>query len=553
MEDRGKVLISIFNQLVGQRKNLEGIWADAYRYTMPYRGIYFQNKTVMPENVSYMDDAAKIYDSTASDSVSLLAASIMSGLTPSSSQWFQFAVPDVKYENLPFNVRVWLEDAAKKLFNLIHNASNYNAVALECLEDIGISGQFAMFITKEPGEGFIFELWPMDTLYIQENVKTKVVDTIYRLIFLTIKEAVVLFGLDQLSQEMQGVYRSNPNHTRLYEFVHVIKPREGKPGVFEEDMAYASIYVCKDSGMIVKESGFHEMPVVVPRWSKLPQQPYAIGPVTKAMPDIKTLNAIIEMMLQNAELAIAGMFLVKADGYLTASNIKIEPGALVEVADTNNIKPITTAGDFRISFEEITRLQNQIRKVMMSENLEPISKNYASATEVAQRAQIVRQILGPIFARLQSEFLEPLLYRCFHLALRDGTLGEVPQELNGVQLIPTYVSPIARASRLEEVTAMTQFEQMLASTAQLNPGVLDSYDFDAATIRKAELLGVPADVIRSKDQIKMIREQQAQAQAQAQQEEQMSQLTDPAQVKNMISAADSKGVRELMSQISGNT
>src|SRR5574343_815981 len=138
--EQGKGIIKIFEQLVSRRSNLEKIWADAYKYTLPYRGIYFQQKSIMPDNISYMDDASRIYDSTASDSVSLLAASIMSGLTPSSSQWFQFTIPDVKYENLPFNVRIWLEDAAKKLFNLIHNASNYNAVALECLEDMGISG-----------------------------------------------------------------------------------------------------------------------------------------------------------------------------------------------------------------------------------------------------------------------------------------------------------------------------------------------------------------------------------------------------------------------------
>ena len=105
---------------------------------------------------------------------------------------------------------------------------------------------------------------------------------------------------------------------------------------------------------------------------------------------------------------------------------------------------------------------------------------------------------------------------------------------------------------MEEVTAMSQYEQSLGATAQLRQNVLDIYDFDLANIKKAQLLGVPSDVVKSKDQIRMIRRQQeeaarAQAEAEAEQQRQQAALQNPQlldmamkvaggpdQVRNMI-------------------
>ena len=98
---------------------------------------------------------------------------------------------------------------------------------------------------------------------------------------------------------------------------------------------------------------------------------------------------------------------------------------------------------------------------------------------------------------------------------------------------------MARAQRSEEVQAMTQFEQSIGALANLNPDILDIYDFDLATIKKSELLGVPTDLIRSPDIVKRIREEKAQAQAQAQQQQMAQQLlTNPQALKLGVDVAN---------------
>jgi uncharacterized protein YbaA (DUF1428 family) len=95
---------------------------------------------------------------------------------------------------------------------------------------------------------------------------------------------------------------------------------------------------------------------------------------------------------------------------------------------------------------------------------------------------------------------------------------------------------------------MDRYEQSIAATAQLNQGVLDLYDFEAASRKKALLLGVPSDVIRSKEQIAKIRNEQAKAQAQAQEAAMQQQMmSDPRMLKVGLDAAGgNEGLKELV-------
>jgi hypothetical protein len=548
----GGLIKKTYDQLVNERRPLEKVWKDAYRYTFPLKGQYLVNYSEdgISNAVNAGADQSSLFDSTASESVSLLAASIMSGLTPNANQWFNFKIPGVKFDDLPFEVRSWIETAAKQLFNLIHNNSNFNAVGIECFEEMAIVGMFGLYISKEPGENFVFELWPLDTLYVQENAKTGVINQTYRLMSLTAAQAEANFGFDNLPDYIKSVLNNNQDDVRKFEFIHCIRPRDKrvKFAKLTKDLPFASVYVDRKTGLVVKESGYNEFPVVIPRWTKLPRTAYAVGPVNKALPDIKTLNKVVEMMLMNEEMAIAGTYVAKADGYLNPNSIKIGARKVIFAQDPKNIIPLSSGGDFRIAFEEIVRLQRQIKSVMMADELEPIQKNYASATEVAQRTQIVRQILAPTFARLNSEFLESFLNRTFQLALRDGSIIPPPPLLANVELVPEYSTSMARAQKMEEVTAMTQFEQSLGATAQFNPSVLDIYDFDAATLRKAHLLGVPSDVIRSKEQVKRKRyEEQKAAEAAKQQQMQEQMVQDPQMMRVGLDAAGgAEGLQKLM-------
>ena len=124
----GNEIKRVSEQLVVERMPLEVNWRDAYKYTYPLKGQYLNARAGTAEAVANgaAVDQARLMDSVGTESATLLASSIMSGLTPTSSQWFQFRIPGVDQSRLSYESRVWLENASKTLFSMIHNSSNFN-------------------------------------------------------------------------------------------------------------------------------------------------------------------------------------------------------------------------------------------------------------------------------------------------------------------------------------------------------------------------------------------------------------------------------------------
>jgi hypothetical protein len=130
-----------------------------------------------------------------------------------------------------------------------------------------------------------------------------------------------------------------------------------------------------------------------------------------------------------------------------------------------------------------------------------------TATEIHMRAQIIRQLLGPMYGRLQSEYMVQVVNRCFGIAYRAAVLGEAPESLRGRVSNISFQSPLARAQKLDDVAAMDRLEGMLGNLVTIQiPGPLDNYDWDEAVRMKSELLGVPAKLIRDEDGVKKIRD-----------------------------------------------
>lgn len=86
-----------------------------------------------------------------------------------------------------------------------------------------------------------------------------------------------------------------------------------------------------------------------------------------------------------------------------------------------------------------------------------------------------------------------------------------------------YISPLARAQKLEDVTAIERYGQNIMQLAQAYPDVLDNMDSDEASKVVGEALGVPAKVMRSADEVEQLRQQRQQMQQQQAQQQMLMQ------------------------------
>jgi len=95
---------------------------------------------------------------------------------------------------------------------------------------------------------------------------------------------------------------------------------------------------------------------------------------------------------------------------------------------------------------------------------------------------------------------------------RNEMFAPAPGSLDGVAIDIEYVGPLARSQRMEEATAVERLYEMAANLAQIAPEVMDNIDHDAAIRSRAELLGVPKNIMRDPQDIEEQRKQQAQQQ-----------------------------------------
>lgn len=511
--------------LRNEREPHERIYRECFLYVDPYRAGGFQGSVMTSENAQQQQ--ALLTDSTGPDSYRMLAASVKQGVTPSNSRWFGLEVGNDTDEE-----RQWLDKSAETLWENIHN-SNYDAESFEASQDLVGAGWFVLMIDEDRERGgLVFTQYELSECFIASSRADGRADTLYRPFKISAVQAINEYGADQVSEKTRKLAEDKPDE--LVEFVQAIYPRTNarRDAKLAHNLPFASCHVECSTNKTVRESGYHECPFIAPRWKKIQaNSPYGIGPTAVALPDIKTLNTLIRFELDAAALAVSGMWIAEDDGVLNPRMIKVGPKKVIAANSVDSMKPLLTGADFNVSFTVKADLQRAIRKVMLSDQLEPKDGPAMTATEVHVRVNLIRQLLGPVFGRLQAEWLQPMIERCFGLAFRAGVFGVPPASLQDRDYFVTYVSPLARAQKLEDVSAMDRYEISLANAsnalAQIDPqravAVLDNYDFDVAMRKRAELLGVPAEAVPTSKVIAKVRAIREKAIQDAQQQAVMAQ------------------------------
>ncbi|TJZ66195.1 portal protein [Raoultella planticola] len=507
MEELAVRLIKRVDSLKAARQVHESVWRECYDYTYPLRGAGL-SETVLDAQ-SAKSKVAKLLDGTATDSARMLASALMSGMTPANAQWL-----NLDSELLPDDAAAWLSTCATLVWENIH-AANFDAEGYESNLDVVCAGWFVLYIDEDRDEGGLsFQQWLLSQCYVASTRRDGIVDTIYRCYQLTAAQAVKEFGEKNVSEKIREAARKSPDEK--FEFMHCIFPRETYVvnARLAKNLRFASYNIEVSGKRIVRESGYHEFPCCVPRWMKIPGTAYGIGPVYDALPDCKELNETKRMEKAAQDLAIAGMWIAEDDGVLNPRTVKVGPRRIIVANSTDSMKPLLTGSDFNVAFSAEDRLQASIRKIMMADQLQPQDGPAMTATEVHVRVALIRQLLGPVYGRFQAEYLQPLVERCFGLAFRAGAFPPAPESLQNANFNVRYISPLARAQQLENVTAIERLGANVANLAQVAPEVTDLIDADEATRVIADALGVPAKVIRTSDAVEQLRQQRQQAQQQ---------------------------------------
>lgn len=504
--------IKMLGNLKVARSKHEPKWIDCYKYGAPEREPDFTD-------VSSDDQKSRVnlYDGTAADSVQLLASSIISGTVPPNVRWFK-AVPSGLEDDEMTEADQWLDDVCEMMWRKIH-AGNFNVEAYDCIQDYVVGGWGVLYITQD-GDGYRFENWPLGNCWFSTSKQGGLVDIIYHVVSMSAKQMVEEYGENEVHESVRRAAKDDVE--RNYTVLHVVEPRKdgNENADLPEKMPFASYHIDIDNKHLIKEGGYRSFPCAVPRAHKIANSVYAVGQMFKALPDAKSLNEMQRMLLNSMDVNVNGFWAAADDGVINPATFRIGPMEMVMVRSMEqrpqNLMPNTNVNlaDWMVSGK-----QQAIRKVLMSDQLQAQDGPQMTATEVHVRVDLIRQLLGPMFGRLQDEFMMQILDRCFSIGYSAGWFGEAPEELLGEELKFRFENPFARSQRLEEVTAIERLMGSVGLMAEAFPEVLDNINADAAYNVLQAGYGVPASVSRTADQVIKLREQQQQQKQQMEQQQ----------------------------------
>jgi hypothetical protein len=511
-----------------QRQPHESVWRRCFEATYPERGQGLGGDDVMTAQTA-QNKRAEQMDSTAADAVRLLTSSIMSGMTPANDVWFALDAGDETDEE-----RRWLDGVAKFLWEQIHGA-NYDAAKFEAVLDSVAAGWFCLFIPE--GDTLTFEQWPLAQVKFRCSKAGGLVDTVIRRFKLSAEQAMNAYG-DACSDKVKDA--AAQGKLDQFEFVMAIYPRADyvKGSRLAKNLPIASCHVEVATKQLVRESGYHEMPAIVPRWMTLPGSDYAVGPVSAALPTINELNTLLQLESQALSRAAAGVYVAEDDGVLNPRVVKVKGGSVIVANSVDSIKELPSGADFNVTFSKADQLRAEIRRILMADQLQPQDGPAMTATEVHVRVALIRQLLGPLFGRFQAEDLAPTITRVFGMAYRAGLLGTPPDTLRDRILTIRYQSPLARAQKLEEVTAVERLAANAGAMVQSGfPEAADLIDVDNSLRLMADGLGAPAKALRDEKAVAKLRDKREKQQQQAMQQEQAMVLQQEAAKAAMNRAA----------------
>jgi len=227
-----------------------------------------------------------------------------------------------------------------------------------------------------------------------------------------------------------------------------------------------------------------------------------------------------------------------------------KPGGITTVRRDGAIRELGSGARFDVSDMKESELRASIKQAFFSDQLELQSGPQMTATEVQVRYELMQRLLGPTLGRFQTEFLNPLIERCFNIMQRNEMFLEAPESLNGVKVDIEYVGPLARSQRMEEAVAVERLYEMAGMMAQIAPEIMDNLDHDAAIRSRAELLGVPKNIMKDPRQVDAQRQQRMQQQQQQMEMQQAQQAVSTAsQAMPMLGKENVESTQAGMEQI----
>lgn len=500
MENIAKKYLSRYEKAKSFRENWVPLFEECYEYALPQRESFYAETAGQRR-----DD--KIFDETAVVGVQEFASRLQYGIVPNFARWADLAagseVPPEERDRIDNE----LDEVTEYVFEIIQN-SNFGQEIHESFMDLAVGTGILCVEEGDALNPVVFSAIPLPHVVLDTGPDDRI-DHVYR---------------ERKKVPFEHLSLMYPNSTFDPKVMQLMSS-DGTTDVLEvvcrdysqrNEEAYLHYAICQRTKTVLHQKqmkGVGSNPFVCFRWSKCAGEVYGRGPLINALSAIKTTNLTIELILENAQMQISGIYQMEDDGVINPDTIQLVPGSIIPKAmGSQGLQPIQAAGRFDVAQLVLNDMRLNIKKALYNDMLGNPDKTPATATEVSERMADLSRRMGAAFGRLQSELVQPVLQRVIYILKKQGRI-DVPT-VNGREVKIKPTSPLAQAQANQDISSVGRFLEMVGGV--FGPEMLQMLiDGEEAAVYLAKKFGVPERLIRDEEQRKQIA---AMAQQMAQQQ-----------------------------------
>ncbi|HCD7855156.1 Bacteriophage head to tail connecting protein [Klebsiella quasipneumoniae] len=504
-------------QLTNDRSSFDPHWRELSDFINP-RGSRFLVTDVNRDDRRN----TKIVDPTATLAARTLSSGMMSGITSPARPWFKLATPDPDMMDYG-PVKLWLEVVQRRMNEVFNKSNIYQSLPL-LYASLGNYSTGAMAVLEDDSDVIRTMMFPIGSYYMANSARGSV-DTCFRKFSMTVRQLVMEFGLNNVSDSVKSMWDSG-NYESWIEVIHAVYPNIDRDTakLNSKNKPVKSVYyeVGGDSDKLLRESGFDEFPIMAPRWEVNGEDVYGSScPGMIALGQVKALQ--LEQKRKSQLIDKATNPPMVGPSSLRNQRVSLLPGDITyidQVTGQDGFKPAylvnPNTADLLADIQDTRQIINSAYFVdlfMMLQNINTRSMPVEAVIEMKEEKLLM---LGPVLERLNDECLNPLIDRTFSIMARKNLLPQPPDVLQGMPLRIEYISVMAQAQKSIGLSSLSSTVGFIGQLAQAKPEALDKLNVDQAIDAFAEMSGVSPTVIVPQEQVEQVREQRAQQQQQQQ-------------------------------------
>lgn len=530
-----------YKKLKSARESVfDSAWQTLANYFLPNLSDINTEKTEGTEGWS-----DRIYDTTAIEAARTCTTGQGNWATPAAEPWFSWAPPKWMNSNEDDDNAIWCGICSEIALDEL-SRSNYYRISGTQYKSRTVFGTGQMHIEEGRKALLSCSSRKIGTYCVAKDSEDNV-DTVYAEFKLSARAAVQEFGIDNLGPKVAKAYDEGDgkNMDQEFTFIHCIRPREElerTPGKIDpENKPIASIYISMDDKMVVKNSGYDEMPDSVTRFDDWGTGTvWGYSPAFETLPNVRELNYVVRFSDAQYELR-ANPRILEPIGLW--GQVDLRPGGRTpydpNLPGGGKPEEWMTEADIAGTEHCIERKAEAVNRMFYTDVFRMLAglEGEHTAFEIQQRVGEKLEQLSPMFGRLVTEKTDVDLKRVFGICFRAGKFPKPPRSMyvpdpSGRKLrlvMPevAYTSRLAMALKSMQSRATMETLQFVSEFAEKTqrPDYLDNWDVDAALRSVAITRGMSARFERPMKQVIALRRARAQ---QAQQDRAMAMASEAA-------------------------